>query len=73
MIDLWVEDLETGESFRVTRDKTKPIYIKDDGSTEIDLQNISRYRFFPCCPRKAPTFSEVQEDYQQMSIFDYEV
>ena len=73
MFDLWVEDQITKECFRVTRDKTKPIYYDEDGNTvnNFDLSDISRYKFFPCCPREAPKNDNIIETGEQLSIFDY--
>ena len=64
MFDMWVEDLKTKKCWRVTQDEgTKLIENTED---------ISRYKFYPCCPKKAPEMELPQEEFTQMSIFDFE-
>ena len=37
------------------------------------LENIGDIRFYPCCPKEAPTTGVPEQDFEQMSIFDYGV
>jgi hypothetical protein len=73
MFDLWVENQITKECFRVTRDETKPIYYDEDGNVvnNFDLSDISKYRFYPCCPKEAPKNNNIIETGEQLNIFDF--
>lgn len=70
MIDLWAQNVKTKECFRVTRDESRPIYIDENGNTIIDLNNVTNYRFYPCCPKDSPK-NEVKGDFTQMEIYDF--
>ena len=71
MYDLWAKDMKTGECFRVTRDKSKPIYIREDGTTQFDLKDIATYKFYPCCPKDAPKNKTPEGGFEQTTIFDF--
>ena len=70
-MEVWCEDVKTKECWKLTRDKTKPVYYNEDGTTEINLSDISRYRFYPVCPKDAPVNEVVEENPHQMTIFDF--
>ena len=70
MYDLWCENIKTGECFRVTRDESKPVYLREDGSTAFPLEEIMNFKFYPCCPKEAPKM-ETPETGEQMNIFDF--
>lgn len=70
MLDTWVQNVKTGEAWRLDHDNTKPVYIEEDGTTHFELSDIANYRFFPCCPKETPQ-NEVIESGEQMTIFDF--
>lgn len=69
MFDLWVQEVKTGKCWRLDHDETKPVYINKDGQTVFELDQVSQYKFFPCCPKETPK-NEVIETGEQMNIFD---
>lgn len=71
MYDLWAKNMKTGECFRVTRDKTKPIYICEDGTTKFEFEDIATYKFYPCCPKDAPKYEIPEQNFEQTTIFDF--
>lgn len=72
MIDEWVEDLKTGEAWRLDQDTSKPVYKSAAGALKFrdGIGTIYRYKFWPCCPKKAPK-NEAPETGMQLSIFDF--
>ena len=73
MRDEWVKDLKTGECWRLDHDPTKPVHLSElrgiifrDG-----LATMSRYKFFPMCPKDAPKNEGIPETGEQMTIFDF--
>lgn len=72
MIDEWVEDLKTGEAWRLDQDYTKPVYKSQAGALKFrdGIGTIHRFKFWPCCPKKAPK-NEAPETGRQLSIFDF--
>lgn len=70
MFDLWVQEVKTGKCWRVDNDSSKPVYMDESGQTVFELADVSKYKFFPCCPKEAPRF-ETKEDFEQMNIFDF--
>lgn len=69
MFDMWVQNIKTGEAWRLDQDDTKEVYKDADGQT-IYKCDIGAVRFFPCCPKSAPV-NETIETGEQLSIFDY--
>ena len=64
-MELWVEDRKTKKCWKVSQDEgTKLIQSTAD---------IGRYKFYPVCPKDAPVWECPEDDFQQMSIFDYEI
>lgn len=72
MIDEWVEDLKTGEAWRLDQDYTKPVYKSQAGALKFrdGIGTIHRFKFWPCCPKKAPK-NEAPDTGRQLSIFDF--
>lgn len=70
MFDLWVQDVKTKECWRVDHDSSKAVYLDENNRTVFDLKDVAKYKFFPCCPKEAPTL-EVNENYEQMDIYDF--
>lgn len=72
MIDEWVEDLKTGEAWRLDQDTSKPVYKSAAGALKFrdGIGTIYRYKFWPCCPKQAPK-NEAPETGRQLSIFDF--
>ena len=72
MIDEWVEDLKTGEAWRLDQDTSKPVYKSAAGALKFrdGIGTIYRYKFWPCCPKQAPK-NEAPETGAQLSIFDF--
>lgn len=70
MFDTWVQNVKTGEAWRLDHDKTKAVYIDETGQTIFELADVSKYKFFPCCPKETPK-NEVVETGEQMNIFDF--
>ena len=62
MFDMWVQDLKTNKCWRVTQEEGRELCNKD----------VARYKFYPVCPKDAPTMEIPEVDFQQMNIFDYE-
>ena len=69
-MDIWVQNVKTGEAWRLDHDDTKAVYIDEDGQTKFELADVSKYKFFPCCPKETPK-NETIETGEQMSIFDF--
>lgn len=61
MYDLWVEDKKTKKCWRVSDEEARKLCEGD----------IWRYKFYPVCPKEAPTMDIPEENYEQMSIWDY--
>ena len=70
MFDMWVEDLKTSEAWRLDHDDTKKVYMDADGRTVYKCK-IHEVKFYPCCPKKAPTNKDIIESGKQYNIFDY--
>ena len=77
-MDIWVQDLKTGEKWKLDEDRSKKVYL-EDGHTRLNLSDISCIRFFPCDPDHAEEFKaerckEIEKNARgyQYSIFDYE-
>jgi len=73
MIDEWVQDIKTGEAWRLDSDRSRPVYRTEAGGIEFrdGLGSMSNYKFFPCCPKEAPTNRNIQETGEQLTIFDF--
>lgn len=70
MLDIWVENIKTKECWRYDDDPAKDVY--QCGGIPFYKNDMSMYRFYPCCPKKAPTMKLPKVDLHQMTIFDYE-
>jgi hypothetical protein len=72
MIDEWVQDVKTGEAWRLDRDRSRPVYRTEGGAIKYrdGLETMSKYRFYPCCPKEAPV-NRAPETGAQMTIFDF--
>lgn len=73
MIDEWVQDIKTGEAWRLDQDRSRPVYRTEAGGIEFrdGLASMPNYRFSPCCPKEAPKNRNVQETGEQLTIFDF--
>ena len=70
MFETWVQNIKTKEVWKLDTDSTKEVYIDENGQTHFDLEMISQYRFYPICPKDAPTM-EVPEYGEQMTLEDF--
>lgn len=71
MFDMWVQEVSTGNCWRLDKDNSKPVYIDESGQTVFKLEDVSKYKFFPCCPKEKPKNELVVETGEQMNIFDF--
>ena len=69
-MEVWAENIKTKECWKLDYDSSKPIYYDYKGHTVMSLEDVSKYRFYPICPKEAPVF-EVPEHGDQMTIFDF--
>ena len=63
-MDLWVQNIKTKECWKTT---------KEEADKLCQLEDIGMYRFYPICPKDAPTMEIPEQDFQQMNIYDFEV
>ena len=61
-MELWVEDQKTKKCWKITQ---------EEGTKLCQLEDISRYKFYPICPKEAPTMRLPEVKYEQLSIFDF--
>lgn len=61
-MELWVEDLKTKECRKISQ---------EEGTRLCQLGDIWRYKFYPVCPKDAPTMNLPEQDFKQMNIFDF--
>ena len=66
-MDVWVQNVKTKEAWILNNDKSKPVYNDDNGTMQLDLENLGLYRFYPC----NPNMTEQEKDGYQFNIFDY--
>lgn len=66
-MDVFVLNKKTKESWLLDYDVTKPVYLNDDNELVIDLNNISKFQFYPVNPN---SLDQEKEGYQ-FSIFDF--
>ena len=73
MIDEWVEDLRSGECWRLDNDNNRPVYRTRSGELRFrdGFGTISRFKFWPCCPKTEPVRTDIPETGKQFSIFDF--
>lgn len=72
MVDEWIEDIRTGEAWRLDQDVTRPVYKRPDGRIEYrdGLSTCVYYKFYPCCPKRERV-NIVPEVGEQLTIFDF--
>lgn len=58
-----MKDMKTKKCWKISQ---------EEGTKLCQLEDISRYKFYPVCPKDAPTMEIPEVDFQQMNIFDYE-
>ena len=62
-MELWVEDRKTKKCWKLSQDEgTELIQTTSD---------LGRYRFYPICPKDAPTMNLPEDDFTQMTIYDF--
>lgn len=73
MIDRWVQDITTGEAWRLDSNPGRPVYLSSSG--ELRWRDgpgtMERYTVHPCCPKAAPQNTDIPETGEQLSIFDF--
>ena len=66
---MWVEYIATKEAWRLDHDTSKKVYLDADGRTVYKCR-IDEVKFYPCCPKAAPSFETIDHG-KQLTIFDY--
>ena len=66
-MEIWVRDEKTGEAWVLDNDSTRPVYNDADGKLQFELNQISKYKFYPCDPNQ----KESEKEGYQFNIFDF--
>lgn len=66
-MDIWCQNIKTGEAWILDNDSTKPVYNDSRGVMQLDLKDISLYRFTP----ENPNAKEQEKVGYQFDIFDF--
>ena len=66
-MDVWVQDIKTGEEWILDSDPKKKVWKNEEGRLCIDLTRIGEVKFFPCQPSRG---MKDMEGYQT-DIFDF--
>lgn len=73
-MEIWVENIKTKKTWKLDSDVTKDVFIiNGEQHYKYGVESIHNYKFYPVCPKEAPTMNLEEREFTQMSIFDYEV
>jgi hypothetical protein len=75
-MDIWVKDTQTGTSWVLDGDTTKPVYNDASGQMVLDLSELGRYRFYPMNPespevKRHEARLKADDEGYQLTIFDF--